>query len=90
MSEQVQELVLDVLKEMNYDVEDVDGDMQLGPSGMDLESLTVAELAVRIEDAIGVKFYDDDMERVVTMTLDEFVAEIDSRVALTEASGSGT
>jgi len=90
MSDKVRELVLDSLKEMSYDVTEIDGDMPLGPSGIDLESLTIAELAVRVEDALGVKFYEDEMETVVTMTLDEFVAEIASRAALVQAQGSGS
>jgi acyl carrier protein len=85
MSDQVRELVLTSLKEMSYDVSDIDGDMPLGPSGIDLESLTIAELAVRVEDALGVKFYEDEMERVVTMTFDEFVAEISARSTVTHA-----
>ena len=39
---------------MNYSTEDVDDDTALGPAGADLESLALAELAVRVEDRFGV------------------------------------
>jgi len=41
---------------------DVDGETTLGPAGLDLESLAVAELAVRVEDEYGVKFTDEEQE----------------------------
>src|ERR1700683_3271955 len=49
----IREFVLNALKEMNYDVSDVTGDTDLGPAGLDLESLAVAELAVLVEDHRG-------------------------------------
>jgi acyl carrier protein len=88
MSDDVRTLVLDALIEMRYEVSADDGDMQLGPAGIDLESLTIAELSVRIEDALGVKFHEDEMERVITMTLDEFIAEVATRAAQVQALGS--
>ena len=44
----------------------------LGPAGADLESLALAELAVRVEDRFGVKFDDDESEMLAGMTVGEF------------------
>lgn len=79
MIDEVRETVIDALRQMNYDVSDVTGDTVLGPAGLDLESLAVAELAFRVEDVYGVKFSEDELERFTTMTLNEFAAEVMDR-----------
>jgi acyl carrier protein len=83
MDDQVRQFVIAALEEMNYDVSDVTGETDLGPAGLDLESLAVADLAVQVEDKFGVRFSDDDTEQLVLMTLDEFSAEVASRAAVT-------
>jgi len=55
-NQEIRQFLLDSLTEMNYSVEDVDDDTALGPAGADLESLSLAELAVRVEDRFGVRF----------------------------------
>lgn len=85
MDDEVRKFVVEALAAMNYDVSEVTGDTDLGPEGLDLESLAVAELAVQVEDRFGVKFTDDDTEQLALMTLDEFAAEVTSRIA----SGTG-
>ncbi len=70
------------LQDMNFDTEEVDADTMLGPSGADLDSLAVSELALRIEDRYGVKFGDEDMESLAIMTLGEFAAEVAKRAEL--------
>jgi acyl carrier protein len=79
----VRQFVVDALDAMNYDVSEVTGDTDLGPAGLDLESLAVAELAVQVEDKFGVKFTDDDTEQLALMTLDEFSAEVARRIGVT-------
>jgi acyl carrier protein len=88
MDEEIRQFVVTALKELNYDVSEITGDTDLGPEGLDLESLAVAELAVQVEDRFGVKFSDDDAEQLALMTLDEFTAEILGRLALANG-GSG-
>ncbi|GLW89344.1 MULTISPECIES: acyl carrier protein [Actinokineospora] len=88
MKDQLREFVLDTLREMNYDVSEVEGDTDLGPAGLDLESLALADLAVQIEDKYQIKFGDDDMEALALMTLDEFVDALAERLSV--ASGSDT
>ena len=87
MQDTIRRFVVNALGEMNYDVSEVTGDTDLGPAGLDLESLALAELAVQVEDEYGVKFSDDDMENTALMTLDEFAAEVAQR---TGASAGGT
>ncbi|HEY7433318.1 MAG TPA: phosphopantetheine-binding protein [Streptosporangiaceae bacterium] len=86
MQDEVREFVVGALRDMNYDVSGVTGDTDLGPAGLDLESLAVADLAVQVEDKFGVKFTDDDTEQLALMTLDEFTAEIAKRIAAGQGS----
>jgi acyl carrier protein len=87
MNSDVREFVVSSLREMNYDIDDLTDDTVLGPSGLDIDSLSVAEIAVRVEDVYRAKFFDEDMERVPVMTLDEFVTEIVARAHPSEAGG---
>ncbi|GLZ39788.1 hypothetical protein Acsp05_34120 [Actinokineospora sp. NBRC 105648] len=89
MQDQLREFVLNSLKEMNYDVSEVTGDTDLGPAGLDLESLALADLAVQVEDAYGLKFGDDDMEALALMTLDEFTGTLAARLS-TQDAAAGT
>jgi len=83
MDDEVRQYVIEALRAMNYDVSEVTGDTDLGPAGLDLESLAVAELAVQVEDKFGVKFTDEDTEQLALMTLDEFAAEVTARIGVT-------
>lgn len=88
MRDQIREFVINALRAMNYDVSEVTGDTVLGPAGLDLESLGLADLAVQVEDEYGVKFDLDDMETTALMSLDEFTAQVESRVAADAAEGT--
>lgn len=88
MDDEIRQYVVSALKDMNYDVSEVTGETDLGPAGLDLESLAVAELAVLVEDRFGVKFSDGDAEQLALMTLDEFTAEVAGRIAVATA-GAG-
>ena len=87
MRAEIRDFVIASLKEMNYDVEDVGDDTTLGPSGVDLESLALADLAVRVEDQFGVKFGDDESEQLALMTVGEFIATVAERVAQLDGAG---
>jgi acyl carrier protein len=79
----VRAFTIEALRKMNYDVTDVTDDTELGPAGLDLESLALADLAVQLEDHFHVKFGDDDMESLALMTLAEFTAALTARIAAT-------
>jgi acyl carrier protein len=72
MMDEIRQFVLDSLTDMNYSIDGIDDDTVLGPAGADLESLALAELAVRVEDRFGVKFDDDESEALAGMTVGEF------------------
>ena len=76
MSDEVVTFTIDALRQMNFDVEGADADTVFGPAGVDLDSMAVAELALRIEDAYRVKFGEEDMEGLAIMTIGEFGAEV--------------
>lgn len=77
----VRSFVIEQLRDMNYATEEIDDDTTLGPAGVDLESLALADLAVRVEDRFGVRFSDDESEQLALMTVGEFTAEVADRVA---------
>ncbi|MCX4390676.1 acyl carrier protein [Micromonospora peucetia] len=81
MRPEIRAFVVEQLDDMNYDVEGIDEDTTLGPSGVDLESLALADLAVRVEDRYGVKFADDESEKLALMTVGEFTTMVADRVA---------
>ncbi|MGK5673656.1 acyl carrier protein [Micromonospora sp. URMC 106] len=81
MRAEIRAFVVEQLEDMNYDVEDIDDDTTLGPSGVDLESLALADLAVRVEDRYGLKFADDESEKLALMTVGEFTTMVADRVA---------
>ncbi|WP_229401457.1 phosphopantetheine-binding protein [Micromonospora okii] len=88
MRDEVRAFVISQLADMNYDVDDIDDDTTLGPSGVDLESLALADLAVRVEDHYGLKFADDESEKLALMTVGEFTTMIADRVAATADGNS--
>lgn len=87
MKDDVRNFVITSLQEMNYDIEGVGDGTALGPAGVDLESLSIAELGVRVEDQYGVRFGDDEVEKVASMTIGEFVDLVVERHGLLSAEG---
>ena len=80
MIDEIRQFVLDSLTDMNYSIEGIDDDTARGPAGADLESLALAELAVRVEDKVGVKFDDDETEQLAGMTVGEFCQTVAPRI----------
>ncbi|PYC78842.1 phosphopantetheine-binding-protein [Streptomyces tateyamensis] len=87
MQDQIRGFVLAALTAMNYDVSEATGQTDLGPAGLDLESLALADLAVQVEEEFGVRFDLDDMESTALMTIDEFTAEVARRVEAAPVGG---
>jgi acyl carrier protein len=88
MRTDVRQFIIDAIADMNYPVDDVHGDTALGSAGVDLESLAVAELSVRVEDEYGVRFGEDEAEQMAGMTIDEFAAAITARAGLATSDQS--
>jgi acyl carrier protein len=87
MIDDIRQFVIDSLREMHYDVTDLDDDTTLGPAGADLESLALAELAVRVEEKYGVRFSEDESEALAGMTVGEFCAAVAGRIDMVTTSG---
>ncbi|MFI9007911.1 acyl carrier protein [Actinosynnema sp. NPDC053489] len=79
MISEIRRFLFDSLTVMKYSTADIDDDTVLGPAGADLESLALAELAMRVEDHFGVRFDEDEAERFAAMTVGEFCAEVARR-----------
>jgi acyl carrier protein len=86
MREELRQFIVESLASMNYDVSDLDDSTELGPSGLDLESLALAELAVRLEEHYGLRFNDDDMESLAAMSVGEFTLAMSQRLAQADAA----
>jgi acyl carrier protein len=84
---EIRAFVIESLKDMNYDTEGIGYDSSLGPAGVDLESLALAELAIRVEDRFGVRFAEEESEELALMTVGEFTKTVADRV--TNVAGAG-
>jgi acyl carrier protein len=82
--QEIREFVLDTIsKDMNHplDVGKITDDSPLGVEGIDLDSLSLIELTLRIEGRFGVQFPDTDIEPVGAMKLGELVHDVIARSA---------
>jgi acyl carrier protein len=80
MTDEIRKFLFEALDEMNYSTDGIDDGTPLGAAGADLESLALAELAVRVEDRFGVKFDDEEAEKLAGMTVGEFCATVAERI----------
>jgi acyl carrier protein len=80
MIDSIRQFIFSSLREMNYDTDGIDDDTQLGPRGADLASLSLAELAVRVEDEFGVTFSEEEAEELAGKTVREFCVIVAERI----------
>ena len=78
----IREFIIDSLRAMNYDVAGIDNDTELGPRGADLESLALAELAIRVEDRFAVRFGKGEADELAVMTVGEFCEIVAARTSV--------
>jgi len=88
MLDSIRDFILAALKEMNYDVDGIGYDTQLGPRGADVESVTLAELALRVEDEYGVTFSEDEAEELAGLTVGQFCTLVAERIPAGTAGGA--
>src|SRR5690348_5748187 len=87
MRDQVYQFVIDSLRDMNYPVDGVEENTTLGPAGVDLESLAIAELGVRVEDRYGVRFVDEEADDMANLTIGEFADTVAARYEMAQTAG---
>jgi acyl carrier protein len=85
MSKDVRQFVTEALTEMNFDVDGLTDETPLGAEGVDLESLSMAELLMHVEEEYGVKYPDEETPQLAAWTFGEFVTDLSQRVALAGA-----
>ena len=90
MSDSIQTFIFALLKEMNYEVDDIDADTQLGPQGADVGSLGLAELAIRVEDAYGIKIDEEESEEMAGLTVRQFCAMVAERIGSGQAAADAS
>jgi acyl carrier protein len=76
MTEEIRQFIIDSLVAMAFADGAVTGESSLGPAGLDLDSLAIAEIVVRIDDVYKVKIDEDESERFALMTIDEIATEV--------------
>ncbi|KUF16796.1 acyl carrier protein [Streptomyces silvensis] len=84
LQEEIRTFVLTTITDdMNHplDTDEVTDDTTLGSSGIDLDSLSLIELTMRLERRFGVKFQDADIEPVGAMKLGDLVSDVIGRGA---------
>ena len=86
MRDEVRAFVISSLQDMNYDVESVDDSTTLGPAGLYLESLALADLLMRTEDNYHIRFVAEESEELALMNVGEFTSTVVNRVAQTAGS----
>jgi len=86
MRDEVRAFIVSSLQEMNYDVEGVDDATTLGPAGLDLESLALADLLMRTEDQYHIRFIAEESEELALMNVGEFTSAVVARVTQTAGS----
>jgi len=89
MIDEIRQFVFDSMSDMNYSTDGIDDDTVLGPAGADLESIVLAELAVRVEDRFGFKF-EDESDALAGMTVGEFCHDVERRIESASKADAST
>jgi acyl carrier protein len=70
-----------ITDDMNHplDADEISDDSPMGTGGIDLDSLSLIELAMRLERRFGVQFPDSDIEPVGAMKLGDLISDVIGR-----------
>ena len=79
-STSVRDFVIDALADMNFETDSVTDTTPLGEEGVELESLSIADLVMRLEEQFGITYGDEDYESLPGMTIGAFVADVVQRI----------
>ncbi|MEO6500988.1 MAG: acyl carrier protein [Jatrophihabitantaceae bacterium] len=86
MRDEVRAFIISALREMNYDVTALDDATTLGPAGLDLESLALADLLMRVEDRYNIVFTEAECKELALMNVGEFTDAVHERIG--QSAGS--
>jgi acyl carrier protein len=89
MSDDIRQFVRDTVIRLSDSADDVSGETVLGASGLDLDSMSIAELAVLAEGEYGVDLAGEELAGLAEMTIDEFVADVVRRLGARAPERSG-
>jgi acyl carrier protein len=84
LNDEIRQFVLTtVSKDMNHPLDgaEISESSPLGAGGLDLDSLSLIELTIRLEQRFGVEFPETDIEPFAAMTLHELVIDLVGRGA---------
>ncbi|WP_405770934.1 acyl carrier protein [Streptomyces sp. NBC_01538] len=84
LEDEIREFVLSsVIDDMNILLsrDGITDDSPVTVGGLDVDSLSLIELTLRLESRFGVEIPDTDIESLATLTLGELVAEVARRGA---------
>jgi acyl carrier protein len=83
MTRQTRDFFIHVLRDkMNLDIDDaaLADDTPLGSSGIELDSMSIIELAQHAEQQLGVTIPDEDLTTVARFTVGDLLDYLDTRI----------
>ncbi|HEY0166506.1 MAG TPA: acyl carrier protein [Jatrophihabitans sp.] len=86
MRDEVRRFIVSSLAEMNYDVTALDDATTLGPAGLDLESLALADLLMRAEERYSITFTEAECKELSLMNVGDLTEAVVDRIGQTAGS----
>lgn len=89
MTTPVHDFLVKTLEAMNFPTDGLTDATPLGENGLELESLSVAELVMQLEEEYGIGFPDEEVEAMPGATFGQLRAGVEARVAALAGGGAG-
>lgn len=86
MTDDFRSILLEEVAKLRPDVSGVDSGSQLGADGLEMDSLTIAELAMSLERVLGADLVGLELDRVKGMTIGQFAEHIQVLLSMDEAT----
>jgi len=85
VADDIRRILVEEAAELRPDVSAVDGGTPLGTGGLEMDSLTIAELAVSVETELGVDLIGMEIDQAKGMTIEQFAQHIRTFLSAGEA-----
>jgi acyl carrier protein len=82
MNQEIRQYLIGALVKMGFAADRVNGDTSLGPAGIDLDSLAVADLVMQLNDRFAVSIDEDEAELFAMLTIDQIAEAAASRITV--------